>query len=55
MGSRLVPDEINVVVTSGFGTATGNGAGNIQTDNFATTARTLDGSLVLLYCPPKMP
>jgi hypothetical protein len=52
VGSCLVPDETNVVFTSGFGTATDNGAGNIQTDNFATTARTLDGSLVLFYCPP---
>jgi len=48
---NLVPDQTNVVVTSGFGTPTGNGAGNMQTDNFATTARTPDGSLILSYCP----
>ncbi len=47
----LVPDQTNAVVTSGFGTATGNDAGNIQTDNFVTTARTPDGSFVLSYCP----
>jgi hypothetical protein len=49
----LVPDQTNEVVTAGYGTATGNGFGNIQTDNYVATGRIADGSLVLSYCPAR--
>ncbi len=48
---NLVPDSSNVVCTAGFGTATGNGTGNIETDNYCTTARIADGSKVITYSP----
>jgi hypothetical protein len=47
----LVPDQTNVICTAGFGTATGNRTGNVNTDNFVTTAGTADGSLVICYNP----
>jgi hypothetical protein len=49
----LVPDQNHAIVTAGYGTATGNGSGDIQTDDYATTAATPDGSLVLTYCPAR--
>jgi hypothetical protein len=48
---KLVPDQSHTVVTAGYGTATGNGSGNIQTDNYVTTALASDNSSVLSYCP----
>jgi hypothetical protein len=51
---RLVPDQNHSVVTAGFGTATGNGSGNIETDNFVTTSATADGTLVMSYLPELM-
>lgn len=47
----LVPDQSNVFLTAGMGTPSGNGAGNMQTDAYATAALTPDGSLGLAYCP----
>jgi hypothetical protein len=47
----LVPDQAHAIVTAGYGTATGNGTGNIQSDDYVTTAATADGSLVIAYCP----
>lgn len=47
----LIPDQSNVFLTAGFGTPTGNGSGNIQTDNYVTAALTADGSLGMAYCP----
>jgi hypothetical protein len=47
----LVPDQSHTIVTAGYGTPTGNGSGNIQTDNYVTTAITPDGSLAMSYCP----
>jgi uncharacterized protein DUF4038/IPT/TIG domain-containing protein/collagenase-like protein with putative collagen-binding domain len=48
---KLVPDQTHTVVTAGLGTASGNGSGNIQTDNYVTAASAADGSLVVAYCP----
>lgn len=54
---NLVPDQTHVVVTSGYGTATGVesgsgfGTGRVDTDNFVTTSRATDGSLILAYTP----
>ena len=48
---NLVPDQTHTIVTAGYGTATGNGSGNIQTDNYVTTAATPDGKLVVAYLP----
>jgi hypothetical protein len=48
---NLVPDQTHAIVTAGYGTATGNGSGNIQTDNYVTTAATADGKLVVAYLP----
>jgi hypothetical protein len=45
----LVPDQTHEVVTSGYGTfAT---AGNVSDSDYATAARTSDGSLALCYLP----
>jgi len=46
---RLVPDQDNVVVTSGFGTF--SASGNAQDNTYATTARAADGTLVMTYMP----
>jgi hypothetical protein len=48
---NLVPDQTHSIVTSGYGTPSGNGNGNIQSDNYVTTAGTPDGSLVVAYLP----
>jgi hypothetical protein len=46
---NLVPDQSHTVVTAGYGTFTSVNA--IQDSNYATAARTTDGSLVLAYTP----
>jgi Protein of unknown function (DUF4038)/Putative collagen-binding domain of a collagenase len=46
---NLVPDQNHTVVTSGYGTFSTGGA--IQDNDYVTTARTSDGSLVLAYTP----
>jgi hypothetical protein len=46
---KLVPDQSNTVVTSGFGTA--SSTTNAQDNTYATTARTADGTLVMTYMP----
>jgi hypothetical protein len=48
---NLVPDQSHAIVTAGYGTPTGNGNGNIQSDNYVTTAATPDGKLVVSYLP----
>ncbi len=48
---NLVPDQTHSVVTAGYGTPSGDGTGNIQTDDYVTTGRASDGSLVESYCP----
>src|SRR5262249_3112203 len=48
---NLVPDQSHQLVTAGYGTATGNGNGNIQTDNYVTAASTPDGALAMAYLP----
>jgi uncharacterized protein DUF4038/collagenase-like protein with putative collagen-binding domain len=45
----LVPDLDHVVATAGYGTF--HDSGNAQDDDFVTTARVPDGSLVLAYLP----
>jgi hypothetical protein len=59
----LVPDQTHSVTTAGYGTHSGTlvgpcggtgetcGTGNIQTDDYVTTAITADGSLAMAYCP----
>ena len=46
---RLVPDIDNTVATSGYGTL--SSAGNAQGNDYVTTARVPDGSLVMAYFP----
>jgi len=46
---NLVPDQNHTAVTSGYGTFSSSGA--IHTNNYVTTARSGDGSLVLAYTP----
>jgi len=49
---KLVPDQKHETLTSGFGTfASGAGIGKIDTNDYATTSRTEDGSLALAYLP----
>ncbi len=48
---NLIPDQTHLIVTAGYGTATGNNGGDIQTDNYVTAAGTADGKLVLAYVP----
>ena len=48
---NLVPDQTHTVVIAGYGTPTGEGQGDLETDNYVTTARIADGSLILSYCP----
>jgi hypothetical protein len=45
----LVPDENHTVVTAGYGTFTN--MGYVDDSDYATAARTSDGSLVLAYMP----
>src|SRR5215471_15126612 len=45
----LVPDQTHTVVTSGYGTFSASGP--IHTNNYVTTARISDGSVVLAYTP----
>jgi hypothetical protein len=45
----LVPDHTHTVVTSGYGTFSASGP--IHTNNYVTTARISDGSVVLAYTP----
>lgn len=47
----LVPDTANLVVTAGYGTATGNGTGSLETDTYVTTAADAIGSIGVSYCP----
>jgi hypothetical protein len=48
---NLVPDQNHTIVTAGYGTPSGNGTGNIQTDAYVTTAGTSDGKLAIAYLP----
>jgi hypothetical protein len=50
---RLVPDQTNTVVLSGFGTF--SASGSAQDNTYATTARTADGTLVMTYIPTARP
>jgi hypothetical protein len=47
----LVPDQQHTIVTAGYGTASGNGNGDIQTDDYVTTAYWPNGSGSLSYAP----
>jgi hypothetical protein len=47
----LVPDQTHAVVTDGYGTPSPFGTGSITTDNYATAARTPDGTLIIVYMP----
>jgi hypothetical protein len=47
----LVPDQKHIIVTAGYGTTTGNGGGNIKTDDYVTTAYWPDGSGSVSYAP----
>lgn len=48
---KLAPDQSHTFVTSGYGTPSGNNAGNLQTDSYVTAAITADGSLGVIYLP----
>ena len=45
----LVPDQNHAVVTAGYGTF--SASGNVNANDYATAARTPDGSLVMVYMP----
>jgi hypothetical protein len=45
----LVPDQVHSVVTAGYGTMTSTG--HVDDSDYVTTARTPDGSLVIVYMP----
>jgi hypothetical protein len=47
----LVPDQSHTVVTDGYGTAASLGTGSVTSDTYATTARTPDGTLIMVYMP----
>ena len=52
----LVPDQTHETVTAGYGTMlvhNESAAGEIDSNDYATTARTADGSLVLSYLPTR--
>jgi hypothetical protein len=52
----LVPDQTHSTVTTGYGTMlvhNDSAAGEIDSNDYATTARTMDGSLVLSYLPTR--
>jgi hypothetical protein len=46
---NLVPDQNHTLVTSGYGTFTN--AGSVNDSNYATAARTADGTLAIVYVP----
>ena len=46
---RLVPDQVHRYVTSGYGSFTSQG--NVESSDYATTAATPDGSLLMSYLP----
>ncbi len=46
---RLIPDQHHTVVTTGYGTFTSSG--NLSDSDYATAARTPDGSLAMVYVP----
>jgi hypothetical protein len=48
---NLVPDQSHRVVTAGYGTF--NGGGNLIGNDYATAARTPDGSLTIVYLPTR--
>jgi hypothetical protein len=48
---NLVPDQRHQVLTGGYGTF--NGSGTLISNDYATAARTMDGSLVIAYLPTK--
>lgn len=48
---NLVPDQSHSFVVSGYGNASGNNSGNIQTDMYVTAANTADGTLGVVYFP----
>jgi hypothetical protein len=50
---NLVPDQNHRIVTAGYGTPSGNGIGNIQTDAYVTAASTSDGKLAMAYLPAR--
>ena len=52
----LVPDQAHETLTAGYGTMLAHNdsaAGEIDSNDYATTARTADGSLVLSYLPTR--
>jgi Protein of unknown function (DUF4038)/Putative collagen-binding domain of a collagenase len=46
---NLVPDQSHTLVTAGYGTFSSNGS--VTTNDYATAARTADGSLAMVYMP----
>jgi|HubBroStandDraft_1064217.scaffolds.fasta_scaffold88240_1 hypothetical protein len=60
---ELAPDQTQSVTTAGYGTPSGGlvgpcggtgetcGSGDMETDDYVTTAITSDGSLAMAYCP----
>ena len=46
---NLVPDQDHTVVTAGYGTY--SAAGEVNTNDYLTAARTLDGTVVIAYMP----
>jgi Protein of unknown function (DUF4038)/Putative collagen-binding domain of a collagenase len=46
---QLVPDQNHAVLTAGYGTFTDTGP--VHTNDYATAARTPDGSVVMVYMP----
>jgi hypothetical protein len=53
---NLVPDQAHDTLTAGYGTMlvhNESAAGEIDTNDYATTARTADGSLVVSYLPTR--
>ncbi|HEY4213031.1 MAG TPA: DUF4038 domain-containing protein [Steroidobacteraceae bacterium] len=47
----LVPDQNHLIVTAGYGTPSGDGRGNIQTDAYVTAGGTPDHRLAIAYLP----
>jgi hypothetical protein len=48
---NLAPDQSHGFVTGGFGNPSGNNTGNIQTDDYVTSATSSDGTLGVVYLP----
>jgi hypothetical protein len=46
---RLVPDQTHTLLTSGFGSFTASG--DVDSNDYATAARTPDGKLAMVYLP----